>query len=216
MPIDYSSELTDLRRAIMTMGAGVEQRINMAVTAVIDGDIDAAQTVRRGDDEIDRMEIDIEQTCLRVLALSQPMVSDLRMVLAIMRISGILERVGDLARSVAKRAIDLHNLQALDVPAPLVSMAGATRSMFADAMQALADREAGLARRVRAADQRVDDLQREVFAWAQLEIPRHVEWTAAAIDVLSVARKLERIADLSTTIAEEIIFLVEGSVVRHT
>jgi len=216
MPIDRPHELIELRRAIMTMGAAVEQRVNQAVAALMEKDLDAARQVRRSDDEIDRMEVEIEQACLRILALSQPVATDLRMVLAIMRISGVLERVADMARSIAKRAMDLHELQSLDLPASLVNMAAASRSMFADAMQALADREVTLARRVRDADQRVDDLQKEVFAWAQMEIPRHVEWTAAAIDVLSVARKLERIADLCTTIGEEIIFLVEGLVVRHT
>jgi len=200
----------------MTMGTAVEQRVHQTVAALVDGNIAAGRAVRQGDDEIDRMELDIEQACLHILALCQPVASDLRMVLAIMRISGVLERVADMARSIAKRAIALEEKHALDLPGPLIDMAHASAAMLSDAIEALADHRVELARRVRASDQRVDDLQKEIFAWAQMEIPRHVDWTAAAIDVLSVARKLERIGDLSTTIAEEVIFLVEGTVLRHT
>lgn len=124
--------------------------------------------------------------------------------------------VGDMARSIAKRAIDLQELNGPQLPDALVTMARATASMFTDAIEALADRKPDLARRVVQSDQRVDDLQKELFRWAQMEIPRHVDWTPAAIDILSVARKLERIADLSTTIAEETILLVEGTALRHT
>jgi phosphate transport system protein len=216
MPIDLPKELTSLRRTIMTMGAAVEQRVNQSITALIDQDANAARIVREGDEQIDRMEVNVEQACLRILALSQPVASDLRMVLAVMRISGMLERVGDMARSIAKRAIDLQDLDGPRLPDALVTMARATSSMFTDSIQALADREPDLARRVVQSDQRVDDLQKELFLWAQAEIPRHVDWTPAAIDILSVARKLERIADLSTTIAQETIFLVEGAVLRHT
>lgn len=216
MPIDLPKELTSLRRTIMTMGAAVEQRVNQSITALIDQDANAARIVREGDEQIDRMEVNVEQACLRILALSQPVASDLRMVLAVMRISGVLERVGDMARSIAKRAIDLQDLDGPRLPDALVTMARATASMLTDAIQALADRKPELARRVVQSDEQVDDLQKELFRWAQAEIPRHVDWTRAAIDILSVARKLERIADLSTTIAQETIFLVEGTVLRHT
>jgi phosphate transport system protein len=121
----------------------------------------------------------------------------------------------DLTHSIAKRAIDLQELRGPRLPDALVTMARATASMFTDSIEALADRKPDLARRVIQSDQRVDDLQKELFQWAQMEIPRHVDWTAAAIDILSVARKLERIADLSTTIAQETILLVEGTVARH-
>jgi phosphate transport system protein len=216
MPTDLPSRLTDLRRSIMTMGAAVEQRVNQAVAALVDADIEAASTVRRGDDEIDRMEMDIEQDCLLILALCQPVASDLRMVLAVLRISGVLEHVADKACNIARRAIALHDHHNLELPQSLISMAKASAAMFSDAMEALADHRVDLARRIRASDERVDDLQREVFAWVQSEIPRHVECTAAAIEVLSVARKLERIGDLSTIVAEEVIFHVEGTILRHT
>ena len=103
----------------------------------------------------------------------------------------------------------------VELPPGLVDMSEQSRAMLSRSITALADDNAGLARQVRRNDARVDDLQKEIFAWVQKEIPRHVEATGAAIDVLAIARKLERIADLATNIAEEVIFHAEGTVVRH-
>jgi len=215
MPINLATELTDLRRSILAMGAAVEQRLNQAIRALFDFDVDAGEFVRTHDDEIDRMEIEIEQECLKVLALSQPVASDLRFVLAVMRINSTLERIADMARGIAKRALHLDKLNPPPFPDALRRMAEETRGMFSNALASIADEDAVLARRVREHDERVDDLQKEVFLWVQHEIPRHVEQTHAAIDILSAARKLERIADLCTNIAEDVIFLTEGAVVRH-
>lgn len=215
MPMQLLKELVDLRRNILTMGAAVEQRIRWAVRALLEGDMEAAQLVRKGDNEIDRMEIVNEEECLRILALTHPVAGDLRFVLSAMRINTNLERIADMARSVAKRAVDIHQLRTVEPPPALATMAIETEQMFINAMKALADENADLAQRIRKDDQRVDDLQKEVFAWAQIEIPRHVEATEAAIDVLSIARKLERIADVCTNIAEDVIFMSKGSLVRH-
>ncbi|MHC4947005.1 MAG: phosphate signaling complex protein PhoU [Planctomycetota bacterium] len=215
MPIDLVEELTDLRRAILRMGASVEQRVDRSVHALLEADLDAARTVRTGDDEIDRMEVDIEEECLRILALTHPVAGDLRFVLAVMRVNACLERVADLARSIAKRVLDLAEQPTLPLPSGLVEMATQTRHMFGKALTALADEDAALARQVRLVDARVDDLQKEVFAWVQKHIPTHVDSAEAAIDCLSITRKLERIADISTNIAEEVIFWAEGAVVRH-
>ncbi len=216
MPIDLRSELLGLRRDILTLGAVVEQRVAQALQALLRHNHDMGHLVADGDTEIDRMEVDIEAECLRILALSQPVAGDLRFVLAVMRINNELERIGDLARSIAKRALDLDTLKPIDFPQSLLTMATRAREMLAAAIGALADQDVIAARRVRAADERVDDLQREVFHWVQNEIVNNVETTEAAIDVLSVARKLERIADIATNIAEDVIFLAEGAVVRHT
>ncbi len=215
MAINLHDELIDLRRSILAMGAEVEQRLKLASRALFEFDRDAADYVRGSDDEIDRMEIDIEEGCLKVLALSQPVASDLRFVLAVMRINGNLERIGDNARSIAKRALDLDKLNPPPFPEALTRMSTETLGMFSAALASLADEDPTLANRVRATDDRVDDLQKEIFVWVQNEIPQHVEQTQAAIDILSAARKYERIADLATNIAEDVIFLTEGSLVRH-
>lgn len=216
MPIDLQTELTYLRRSILSMGALVEQRVHMAIDGLLHNDLEAAMTVKKGDDEVDAMEVRIEEACLRILALSHPVAKDLRFVLAVMRINNDLERIGDLARSVAKRALHLGDSQPITLPSGMEKMANATRQMLADSLASLTEGDVELARRIRAADKRVDDLLKEIFAWVQTEIPRHVEATKASIDILSVARRFERISDLATNIAEDVIFLIEGELVRHS
>ena len=104
----------------------------------------------------------------------------------------------------------------LDPPPALAEMSAASLKLLSDALSALSNEDADLSRRIRRADKRVDDLHKEVFAWVHQEIPRHLECTQAAIDVLSIARALERIGDSATNIAEDVIFLIEGAVVRHS
>lgn len=215
MAIDLVRELTELRKAILTMGAAVEQSVRRSLEALLRRDVEVAQLVRSQDKEIDRMELDIEEECLRVLALSHPVAGDLRFVLAVMRINTNLERIADMAKSIAKRVIDLDRLSPTTVPASLEQMAAETQVMLADTLRALADQDAPLARRIRANDDRVDDLMKEVFSWVQAEIPNNISHTESAIDYLSIARKLERMADVSTNIAADIIFLSEGHLVRH-
>jgi phosphate transport system protein len=215
MSIDLRTELTECRRAILKMGAVVEQRVGAAIESLFDRDVAAARSVRMGDDEIDEMDLDIEAECLRILALSHPVAGDLRFVLAVMRINADLERIGDCAKGISKRVVALDASSPIELPPAVSGMAAAARQMLGDALAGLANHDAALCRQVRREDERVDDLLKEMYAWVQEEIPQHVETTRSAIDVLSVARKLERIADLSTNIAENVIFLVEGSVVRH-
>ncbi|MHC4082605.1 MAG: phosphate signaling complex protein PhoU [Planctomycetota bacterium] len=215
MPIDLHKELTELRRTILTMGSLVEQRVEQAIDALLRGELDEARSVRLGDRDIDEMDVDIEAECLRVLALSQPVAADLRFVLAALRINGELERIGDQAKSIAKRVIDLGQAGPVEVPVTLREMAAASRKMLSDALTALSEEDPRLCRQVLAADDQVDAYQKQIFAWVQEEIPRHVDGTRAVIDLLSVAQRLERIADLATNIAENVIFLVEGSQVRH-
>jgi phosphate transport system protein len=198
------------------MSAKVEDRLNRVLKALASCDYDMARSVRHGDRSIDEMQNDIEEQCMRVLALSHPVAGDLRLILAVLRINGELERIGDQAKSIAKRLLALENRVAVTVPDALLEMARRVQQMVSDTIGALADENADAGRRVRRDDERVDDLYREIFAWIHEEIPAHVERTESAIDILSIARKLERTADHATNIAEDVIFLVEGAVVRHT
>lgn len=216
MGIDLLNELVEVRRSVLTMAASVEQQVDRAITALLEKDISLARLVQAGDQEINQLEIDIENECLKIFALTHPVASDLRFVMAVLRINTNLERIGDKAKTIAKRTIDLIDCAPLPLPPSLASMARETRKMLGDALTALANEDAELCRQVRMSDDRVDDLQREIFKWAHKEIPQHVESTHAVIDILSISRAIERIADLSTNIAEDVIFIVEGSVVRHS
>lgn len=215
--MDLHNELTRLRRMILSMGASVEQRVAEAFDSVLARDINEARAVRTSDDEIDAMDLDVEAECLRILALSHPVAGDLRFVLSVIRINTDLERMADLATSIAKRVIAMDDQTSpIELPPALAEMASCTQRMLGDALKALADEDAALCYRVRKSDDRVDDLLKELFVWAQQEIPRNVETTPFAINVLSIARKIERIADMTTNIAEDVLFLIDGSIVRHS
>ncbi len=222
MPVDRAAELEEIRASILAMGSEVEHRLKTVVAAVSLNDPQPLRDVMLGDDAIDAMEVSIEHQGLRILALTQPVASDLRRVLVAMRISGHLEQIGDQVSGVAKRALDLHELDVKagiterTLPESLVSMAKVALDMLQSANQALTNESIGTAAHVRRSKDRINALQREVFVWATQEKPDHSEHTVLAIDALSIARKLDSIGGLSACIAEEIVFLVEGTVIRHT
>ena len=216
MAIDLQTEIVTLRRNLLAMGAATERRLDLAVRALLHGDVAAAQEVKSGDSEIDAMEVELETQCMRILALGSPVAHDLRFVLSVVRISGDFERIADLSRGICKKVIRWSAGDAPEgVPEPLAEMAHATREMLADVLAALADEDAERCREVRRADRRVDALNKEVVAEGRATIERSVEDTAHAIDLMQVAQRLERIADIATNIAEDVIFLVEGRIVRH-
>jgi len=215
MGMSLVNELVEVRRSILSMAASVERQVHRALSALTNKDIALARLVKAGDEEINQLELDIENECLKIFALTHPVASDLRFVMAVLRINSNLERIGDKAKSIAKRIIDLTDCIPLAFPPVMTDMCEKTRKMLGDALTALANEDAELGRSVRMSDDDVDFLQKEIFNWAHEEIPRHVESTHAVIDVLSISRALERIADLSAAIAEDVIFLVEGSIVRH-
>lgn len=217
MSVDLRKELLTLRTHLLDMGAAVEQRVAEVIDALLKSDLDEAREVRAGDDVINAMELDVEAECLRILALTQPVARDLRFVLAATRINTDLERVGDLAKSIAKRVISLqeHGMP-VQVPSQIQEMATCSHRMVCDSLLALGETDVALSRGICEADDAVDALLKDVFDWAENAIARNVSQTAAVIDLLSIARKLERIADSATNIAEDVIFLAEGQVVRHS
>ena len=215
MAVDLRNEMVELRRNLLAMGAAVEQRVTQVIEAMIDGDLSLAEGVKAGDAEVDRMELELEADCMRLLALAQPVAGDLRLILAVIRISGQLERVADLARGVAKKLIKVSAMDMLALPPAMTDLAFATRTQLSDVLAALANEDAALCRQVRRSDQRVDDLYKEILIWGREEIPQHPETAQSAIDILTIAQRFERIADMTTNIAEDVIFMVEGRVVRH-
>lgn len=216
MAIDLKTEIVNLRRGLLAMGAATEQRLDFAVRALLEQDVAAAAAVKAGDNEIDAMEVDLETQCMKVLALGAPVAHDLRFVLSVVRISADFERIADLSRGIAKKVIRWSDSsRPVEVPGALADMAEASKTMLADVLAALSDEDPELCREVRRADRRVDDLNKEVVAGARQLIQDDVSRTAEGIDLMQIAQRLERIADIATNIAEDVIFLVEGRVVRH-
>lgn len=209
-------ELTRLRRMLLAMSAEVEQRVDQAFDAILRRDVRKAEEVKRGDDAIDQFDVNIETVCIEILALHQPVAVDLRFVLAALRVNADLERIGDLARGVAKRAIKLGERRPIALPEPLVDMTTRVRALLAESLRALAEQDETRARKVRESDGPINHSYHAVFKWAALEVAQHGEEAKAVIDVLSAVRGIERIADLATNIAESVIFAVEGQIVRHS
>jgi phosphate transport system protein len=213
--IHLQTRIVDLRRNLLAMGAAVEGRVSGVVRALETGDAELARTIKEGDAEIDQMQVELEGECMKLLALSHPVASDLRLIVTVLRISGELERIADHAKGIAKRLIKIERSGAIAMPRSLVDLAEGTRSMIAEAIATMADPGLDRCLQIRRSDRRIDLLNKEVLTWSREEITRDVAHTAQAIDILSAAQRFERMADIATNIAEDLIFLVEGRIVRH-
>lgn len=216
MPEELKREIDQLRAAIEAMGHAAENRVHTAMEAWLAWDADLARSIRAADDEIDRMDVDIEERCMHVLARHQPVASDLRVVMTTLRMITALERTADLARSIAKRIIKLHATdQQTDPPRNVVEMGDTVASMLADCLRAFRDGDIELARDVRRRDAIVDRHNRDIFAWAVEQTEQDPARTKGYFGTIVMARALERIGDMAANIAEDTIFATGGSVVRH-
>lgn len=215
MAVDLQNDLLGLRRDLLALGALVERQVGRAFEAMIQSDDAIAKEVKSSDAEVDALDLKIEEECMRLLALGSPMAGDLRTILSTQRISGQLERIADLAKGISKRTIKLCKLSAIRLPDSIIEMANSMRSMIGDALEALSNEDVELCRRIRMADDLVDSLNKEVLLWSRTEITGNVENTEAAIHLLTIAQRIERMADITTLIAEDVIFRVEGNNVRH-
>jgi phosphate transport system protein len=208
-------ELGLLGQGIVHMGGLVEQAVGAASAALTQRRADLARTVIEAYDEIDRAELDVDEECLRLLALHHPVAGDLRFITAVMKINNDLERIGDLGANLAARAVHLSARDPLDAPVQFERMTETVCGMLHDSLEALVRRDADLARDVIRRDVQVNAIHRAQFA-ALLECmqadPGAVE---RAMDLVSASRQLERIADQTKNIAEDVVFLVEAKVLRH-
>ncbi len=215
MTVHLRRDLEFLKREILDMGAMVESAVNKAISALVDRREALAQEVLRGDDLIDDKEVAIELDCQKVLALHQPVASDLRFVLAVLKVNNDLERVGDLASHIAERAVSLAAKPALDLPSQFVEIGELTRRMMRECLDALVQTDAELARGVLDQDDGVDRCHRELFEALEARMIADPRVVSRALEVMACSRHLERVADLATNISEEVIYVASGEVVRH-
>lgn len=208
-------DLEDLKREILTVGAMVEQAVDRAIAAVVNRSADMAREVLGGDARIDDREVQLEESVLKVLALHQPVAHDLRFLVAVMKVNNDLERMGDHACAISRRAIRLCDLPPLGYALPIAEMGNKVRTMLSGTLQALVSLEVERAHDVCHADDSVDEMHRLIFDRIEALIEENPRLTKAALSNLTVSRHLERIADLATNVAEDVIFMVEGRVVRH-
>ena len=215
MQSHLARDLENLKREILRVGGLVESAIQKATTALLDSREDLVEEVLRGDAEIDRVEVAIEEECLKILALHQPVASDLRFLIAVLKVNNDLERMGDLAQNIAERARSLRSDEPLPISASLEKMVDGVQHMVRSVLNALVTSNADEARRVRQMDDEIDRINAANFVDIEQLMRSDASLIGRGIAVLSVSRNLERIADQATNIAEDIIFMVDGEIHRH-
>ncbi|HUP05255.1 MAG TPA: phosphate signaling complex protein PhoU [Bryobacteraceae bacterium] len=211
----FLEELEDLQKRLLEMGGVVEFSIRRSVVALVDRDEAAAQDVLRSEARINQMEVEIDDFAVRLLALHQPMARDLRFLTAAIKINSDLERMGDLAVNIVERALSLIRQPAVKPLIDIPQMAKLVDSMVRNCLDAFVKRDGQLARGVLLSDDAVDDLRDAIYEELVGFMRRDPSTISRALDLIFVARNLERIADHATNIAEDVLFLAQGIDVRH-
>jgi|TARA_A200000113_G_scaffold145920_1_gene131290 phosphate transport system protein len=208
-------QIQQLKQLILRFGTIVEESINRSNIALFKKDVALARRVMDNDSEIDRMEVEVEEECLKILALYQPVAADLRFVVAVLKINNDLERIGDLASNIAKRVAQLENTGPYELPREIPLMAKQAEEMVKKSLDAVVNGDPDLARLIREEDDVVDAGRQTVRKNMMEQIKQNPESVESLLRINSVSKHLERIADMATNIAEDVIYMVEGEIVRH-
>ena len=211
----FHDELSQVKVRLLTMSGEAEAALRLAVEALLERSPEKAAQVIAGDKVIDGMEVGIEETCIDLLALQQPMARDLRMLVAAIKIANDLERVGDHAVNLAQSAERLERSRPIAPEPEIVEMARMAREMLSDALEAFVRGDAAAGREICLRDDKVDALNRSVFRILLTHMMEDPHVIGAAMELFLVSRNLERVADLATNIAEDVVFLVEGKSIKH-
>ena len=209
-------EIGDLKTATAKLGGLVEEAIGKALTSLKDGDRWLAKEVRHGDDAIDRLEVEIEERALKILALYQPVARDLRFIVSVLKVNNELEHMGDLAESIARKTDHISKDLVNESKMELGKMGAKVQKMVTMALDALLEEDVDRAREVIKMDDEIDRQHQvnHVIAGEWIEKPDKV-FRRPDLSLLSVSRSLERIADMATSIAEDVVYYVEAKIVRH-
>lgn len=209
------ADLNQLRDHVLLMGGAVEEAIDRATRALVERDSELAEQVLADDDRIDALELEADQTCIRVLALKAPEARDLRLVITAVKIAPILERIADHACNIARAALDLNDEPQLKPYIDLPKMSRLAREMLRASLDAFAAGDAAAARAVIDADDQIDQLYDRIFYDLLDFMSRDAAAAGRAARLLLVAKHLERIGDYVTDICELIVFMKEATVIRH-
>lgn len=208
-------DLEQLADDLLHMTTSTETAFGRALESILTRDAELARKVVDGDVEIDRTEVHLEEDALKILALHVPVAGDLRFVVSAIKMNHDLERIADIAANIAKRTLELAALPPITPPEGFDRMAQNARTMLREAILALVRRDPELARKVCAADDEVDLLQRQILAQIEDRMQREPQNVPALLRWLGAVRSIERIADGATNVAEDVIYLEEGEIIRH-
>lgn len=215
MPMILAKELDAIKRLLLTESAKVEEAINLGIRALLDRNTELARQVIKNDDEIDRMEIEVEEEVIKTLALHQPVAGDLRFLIAVLKINNDLERMGDIASNIAKRADFISSKPRMQLDFDFPDMAAKAQSMVKRCIDALVERDSAMARQVIVDDTQLDRMRYQIQEIAPAEMEKNPDNSDILLQYVSVARHLERLGDIATNISEDVIYMVEGEIIRH-
>jgi phosphate transport system protein len=212
----FHDELEALKQTLLAMGGLVEDQIRRVMRALIERDDAAAREVIERDRQVNAYDVEVDETCVNLLALHQPAAGDLRFITTAMKIVTDLERIGDQAVNIGQRALELNREPQLKPYIDLPRMAERAQAMVKESLDAFVGRDTELARRVCAADSEVDALKEQIFRELLTFMMEDARTIPRAIRLILVSRFIERVADHATNIAEMVVYMVEGKMVRHT
>ena len=211
----FDEELRQLNQEILRMGSLVEEALTKSIKALVDRNLPLAQEVMRSDEAINMLEIEIDELCLRLLALRQPAAADLRFITMALKINNDLERMGDQAVNIAERTVELLKEPLLKPLIDIPRMAQIAQEMTRAGLDAFVNRDAELARGVCRRDDEVDRLNDAVFQELLVFMRRDPQTVGRAVDLILIGRHLERVADHATNLAEDVIYMVQGRTIKH-
>ena len=215
MTLHFEREIEKLKRDLLSLSALVEETLKRSILSLRNRDGKMAQAVLDTDPEIDLREVDIEEECQKILALHQPVAHDLRFLIACLKINAELERIGDAAVNIAERVLFLVGQEPVTVPFDYEGMAEKAQVMLHNSLDALVNLDVRLAYQVIEADDEVDAHNREAYLQVENFIQKTPRLTSCYTHLLGISRHIERIADHATNIAEDVIYLIEGTIIRH-
>ena len=212
---EYERELQEIKEGLLYLGAMIEKAIVRAIKALTDRDTELAQQVICDDNEIDRLDIEIEEKCIRVLALRQPTARDLRFITTAIKINGHLERIGDMAANIAEKVIILNEEPQMKPYIDIPRMAEIAQGMVRESLDSLVHEDVDLATKVRMNDETIDDLNDQIFRELLTYMMEDARTIHRALIISQVSKNLERIADHAVGIADMVVYMVTGKSVRH-
>ncbi|AKJ63575.1 phosphate signaling complex protein PhoU [Kiritimatiella glycovorans] len=215
MSLHFDKELSRLRKLVFTLSARVDENVGRAVKAVEETNAEVAVEVIDSDHRIDEMEVEVEEECLKALALYQPVAIDLRYIIAVLKMNSDLERIGDLAVNIAKSGKRLSSLPKTELPLNLSEMGDHVKAILKKSLDALINLDSDLAREVLSDDDRIDEMRSRMSRRLSDKMDDDFEHREVYLQLISVVRRLERIGDHATNIAEDVIYMVDAEIVRH-
>lgn len=215
MSMHFVREMKRLNKHLIKLSDTIEQQVSLSISAISDLDEHIAEQVIAADTEVDQAEIEMEEDCLKLLALHQPVANDLRLIITVLKINSDLERIGDHAVIIAEEAISLTRLPEVEVPDDLFELSAQAKIMFRKSLLAFVESDLQVAKDVLVQGQNIRQLAEKIFR-GQLDIIKtNPDEAEQRLNILKVGRQLQRIADHATNIAEDIIFLMSGDIIRH-